>query len=177
MMFYCTSVPKSGMFSSHPTGFIFFALMEEASTLGRPLKNNYASGTFHETTAANTPKQNGLGERINGTIATHALAMLIDFGLPKSFWGYALETAAYLHCRSPAAGLKGRTPYEKLFNCKVDPSMFRPFGCVAYALVPKEHRSGKFDSKAHKSIMIGYTPYKKAYRLMDLGTQKIFHSP
>jgi hypothetical protein len=30
------------MSSSHPTGFIFFALMEEVSTLGRPLKNNYA---------------------------------------------------------------------------------------------------------------------------------------
>src|ERR1700733_139171 len=40
-------------------------------------------GTFHETTAADTPKQNGLGERINGTIATHALAMLIDSGLPN----------------------------------------------------------------------------------------------
>jgi hypothetical protein len=133
-------------------------------------------GTFHETTAADTPEQNGLGERINGTIATHALAMLVDSGLPKSFWGYALETAAYMHCRSPASGLKRKTPYEKLFSRKVDPSMFRPFGRVAYALIPKDKRSGKFDSNACKSIMIGYTPHKKAYRLMDLGTRAIFHS-
>ena len=112
-------------------------------------------GTFHETTAADTPEQNGLGERINGTIATHALAMLIDSGLPKSFWGYALQTAAYLHCRSPASGLKGKTPYEKLFGCTVDPSMFRPFDCVAYAHIPKDKHSGKFDSKAQKAIMIG----------------------
>jgi hypothetical protein len=120
--------------------------------------------------------QNGLGENINGTIATHTLAMLIDSGLPKSFWGYALETAAYLHCRSPASGLKGKAPYEKLFSRIVDPSMFRPFGCVSYTLIPKDKRSGKFDSKACKAIMIGYTAHKKTYRLMDLGTRTIFHS-
>ena len=63
--------------------------------------------------------------------------MLIDSGLPKLFWGYALETAAYLHCRSPAAGLEGKTPYEKLLSRKMDPSMFYLFGCVAYALIPQ----------------------------------------
>ena len=49
--------------------------------------------------------------------------------------------------------------------------MFHPFGYVVYALIPKDKHSGKFDSKARKAIMIGYTPHKKAYRLMDLGTR------
>jgi hypothetical protein len=54
--------------------------------------------------------------------------------------------------------------------------MFRPFNCVAYALITKDKRFAKFDSKACKAIMIGYTLHKKAYRLMDLGTRKIFYS-
>ncbi|KAJ6482314.1 hypothetical protein C8R47DRAFT_1283312 [Mycena vitilis] len=58
-------------------------------------------------------------------------------GLPKpfgKFWSDAMSTAAYLIARSPASGLRGKTPYGKIFKRKVDASWFRPFGCVAYAL-------------------------------------------
>ncbi len=133
-------------------------------------------GTFHETTAADTPEQNGLSERMNGTLVTRALAMLIDSGLPRSFWGEAMVTAAYMISRSPAAGLKGVTPYEALFGRRVDPSMFRTFGCIAYALIPKDQRNGKFGDKARKCVLLGYTYGKKAYRLMDLGSKTIFSS-
>ena len=81
-------------------------------------------GTFHKTAAADTPEQKGPGKHSNGTIATHVLAMLIEFSLSKSFWGYGLQTAAYLHCRSTASGIEGKTPYKKLFGCKVDHQCF-----------------------------------------------------
>ncbi|EGO24935.1 hypothetical protein SERLADRAFT_340132, partial [Serpula lacrymans var. lacrymans S7.9] len=81
--------------------------------------------------------------------------MLHDSKLPKSFWVDAMQTAAYITARSPASGLHGKTPYEILFKRRVDPTLFRPFGCQAYALIPKDKRQGKFYSKGRKAIMIG----------------------
>jgi len=66
----------------------------------------------------------------------------------------AMDTSAFLTGRSPTAGLRGKTPYEKLFKRKVDASWFRPFGCIAYALIPG----------------------KKAYRLYDPNTKTVFTS-
>ena len=133
-------------------------------------------GSVHLTTAADTPEQNGISERMNQTLANHSTAMLIDAKLPKSFWTDAMLTAAFMTARTPAAGLKGKSPYEVLYGQKVDSSWYRPFGCTAYALIPKDKRGGKFSSKGRKSILLGYTFGKKAYRLLDLGTRKTFHS-
>ncbi|EGO03173.1 hypothetical protein SERLA73DRAFT_41898, partial [Serpula lacrymans var. lacrymans S7.3] len=57
----------------------------------------------------------------------------------------------------PASGLHGKTPYEILCKRRVDPTLFRPFGCQAYPLIPKDKRQRKFYSKGRKAIMIGYT--------------------
>lgn len=63
-----------------------------------------------------------------------------------------------------------------MFRQKVDPSLFRPFGCPAYALIPKKKWQGKFGAKARKCIMLGYEGGKKAYPLLDLETRKIIFS-
>ncbi|KAL0438177.1 UNVERIFIED_CONTAM: Retrovirus-related Pol polyprotein from transposon TNT 1-94 [Sesamum latifolium] len=43
-----------------------------------------------------TPQQNGVAERMNRTLLNKVRCLLISSGLPKSFWGEALLTAAYL---------------------------------------------------------------------------------
>ena len=53
-------------------------------------------GTFHQTTAPDTPESNGIGERANQTLVTKSIAMLTASKLPKTFWKYAMSTAAYL---------------------------------------------------------------------------------
>jgi len=135
-----------------------------------------AEGTFHQTTAPDTLESNRLGERANQTLVTKSIAMLTASGLPKSFWKYAMAMATHLIAHSPASGIKGEVPYTKLTDRPVDPSLFRPFGCPAYALVHKSHRKGKFDERAVKSVLIGYPPDKKAYLLMDVKTKRIFTS-
>jgi len=40
------------------------------------------------------------------TITEKALAMMIDSQAPIQFWGEAVNTAVYLHQRSPNEGLK-----------------------------------------------------------------------
>lgn len=134
------------------------------------------TGTVHLTTAPNTPKQNGLAEHMNQTLMNTATAMLIESGLPKTFWSDAMATAATVIGRTPASGLKGKVPYKVIFKRKVDISWLCPFGSTAYALIPKDKCDRKFANKAHKAVLIGYTTRKKAYKLLDIKTRKEFSS-
>ena len=55
------------------------------------------NGVVHKKSApiARTPKQNGRAERLNRTLLERMRAGLIDAGLQKMFWPYAVENAAY----------------------------------------------------------------------------------
>jgi hypothetical protein len=50
--------------------------------------------------------------------------MLEESKLPKSFWNYAMATAAYITGRTPTTVLGGQNPYKTLFKRKVDPTFF-----------------------------------------------------
>ncbi|EGO30849.1 hypothetical protein SERLADRAFT_432494 [Serpula lacrymans var. lacrymans S7.9] len=102
------------------------------------------------------------------TLATLATTMLHDDKLLKSFWVDAMQTAAYITAHSSASGLHEKTPYKILFKRRVDPTLFRPFGCQGYALISKDKWQERFYSKGHKAIMIGYTHGKQAYKLLDI---------
>ena len=115
------------------------------------------NGTIQKFSAFYTPEQNGLTERMNQTLSALANAMLEDSKLPKSFWTDAMSTATYVTAYSPSSALSGGVPYQVLFNWKVNPTLFQPFGCLAYALIPKEHCEGKFKSHRQRCIMLGYT--------------------
>ena len=83
--------------------------------------------------------------------------------------------ATYLIACSPAAGLKGKMPYETLTGQRVDPTFFCPFGCIAYSFIAKSHWK-KLDPNTRKAILLGYEYGKEAYRLLDVATWKIFSS-
>ena len=51
--------------------------------------------------------------------------------LPLSFWGYALETAAFTLNRAPSKSAK-TTPYELWFGKKPKLSFLKIWGCDAY---------------------------------------------
>jgi transposase InsO family protein len=135
-----------------------------------------SEGIFHETSAAYTQEQNGLAERMNQTVRNNATAMLIDSKLPRTYWSEAMMTAVHLIARTPAAGLNGETPQERMFGAKVDPLVLRPFGCTAYALIPKQTHGSKFEDNARKCVLLGYQSGQKAYRLLDPETKQIFSS-
>jgi hypothetical protein len=102
--------------------------------------------------------------------------MLIESELLKTYWAEAMATAVHIIAQSPATGLKGDTPFEKMFGRRIDPSIFHPFGCCAYALIPKDKRTGKFGPKGRPCVLLGYKSEKKAYRLLDLNTRKVILS-
>lgn len=135
-----------------------------------------ADGVKHETTAPYTPQQNGVAERMNQTLVSTATTMLIESGLPPSFWVEAMRCATELVTQRPSAATDGRSPYEVLFKRRPDASRLRPFGCLAYKLVKKEFRAWKFGARARKCVLLGYNSGSKDYRLYDLHTRKVVSS-
>lgn len=135
-----------------------------------------ALGVVHQTTAPDTPEQNGVSERMNQTVVNTATTMLADSKLPQSFWADAMDCAAHLINRRPASANDGRTPYEMWHGRPPDARTLHPFGCTAYSLIQKEKRAGKFQWKARKCILLGYTAGKKDYRLYDIARRTVISS-
>lgn len=128
------------------------------------------NGTVMDFTNPYTPQQNGKSERYNRTLVDKARTMMQHAQMPKQFWEEAIKTAAYLINRSPTSNPEKVTPAEIWYGRKPDISNLRVFGCIAYSHIPKELRN-KFDAKAEKCIMLGYT--NNGYRLWDIEKQKI----
>ncbi|GJZ20305.1 zinc finger, CCHC-type containing protein [Tanacetum coccineum] len=80
-----------------------------------------------------TPQKNGLAERMNMTLLNKVSCLLIQSGLPDSFWAEATMTAAYLINRSPFIELEKKTPMDLWSGHPANYKMLRIFGCVAYS--------------------------------------------
>ncbi|GJX55952.1 zinc finger, CCHC-type containing protein [Tanacetum coccineum] len=66
------------------------------------------------------------------TLMDKVRCLLIQSGLPKTFWAEATCTAAYLINRSPSTAIEKKTPMEMWSGHPSDYGMLRIFGCVAY---------------------------------------------
>ena len=62
-----------------------------------------------------TPQRNGVPERHNRTLLDMVRSMTSLTNLPPSFWGYALETVAFMLNRAPPKSVE-TTPYELWFG-------------------------------------------------------------
>jgi hypothetical protein len=90
-----------------------------------------------------TQSLNGLAERTIATLVEMAVAMLIDSGLPRRFYGEALMYAAYLLNRLPFSAGSKVTRLE-MYKQKLLPnqhSRTHTFGCAAYRQLA--HQLGK----------------------------------
>ncbi|GKD02175.1 retrovirus-related pol polyprotein from transposon TNT 1-94, partial [Tanacetum coccineum] len=104
------------------------------------------SGIARHLTVAGTPQQNGVAERMNITLMDKVRCLLIQSGLPKTFWGEATCTAAYLINRSPSTAIEKKTPMEMWSGHPSNYRMLRIFGCVAYT----HNKQGKLEPRAIK---------------------------
>nr|GFB08656.1 retrovirus-related Pol polyprotein from transposon TNT 1-94 [Tanacetum cinerariifolium]GFB08666.1 retrovirus-related Pol polyprotein from transposon TNT 1-94 [Tanacetum cinerariifolium] len=125
------------------------------------------SGIARHLTVFGTPQQNGLAERMNRTLMDKVHSLLIQSGLPKTFWAEATCTAAYLINRSPSTAIKKKTPMEMWSGHPSDYGMLRTFDCVAYLHV----QQGKLESRAVKCVLLWYPEGVKGYRLYRLANE------
>ena len=89
------------------------------------------SGILSEWTPPGTPQLNGVSERRNRTLLDMVRSMISCTDLPISFWGYALETAAFILNRAPTKAVEG-TPFEKWHGKLPVLSFLKMWGCKAY---------------------------------------------
>lgn len=122
------------------------------------LKDN---GIERRLTVPNNPEHNGIAERKNRTLVEIARCLLIQSGLPSSFWADALSTANYIRNRCPTKSLNGRTPHEIWTGRTPNVNYLREFGCSVYVLNRKPGIR-KFEVRATKGIFLGYAEQSKA---------------
>ena len=79
------------------------------------LKKQY--GIVSQLTPPGTPQCNGVSERRNRALLDMVRSMMSLTELPLSFWGYALETVAFMLNRAPSKSVE-TTPYEIWFGKK-----------------------------------------------------------
>ena len=79
--------------------------------------------------------------------------------LPTSFWGYALETAAFILNKIPSKAVQ-KTPYE-IWTGR-DPKLYflKIWGCEAYV---KRQASDKLGPKLDKCLFVGYPKETRGY--------------
>jgi hypothetical protein len=122
------------------------------------------NGIESQLTAPGTPQQNGVAERRNRTLLESVRSMMSYSDLPKSFWGHALETAAYLLNLVPSKSVP-KTPLELWTGDKPSLRHIRIWGCPAHVL---NKNATKLESRTEVKLFVGYPMGTKGY---------LFYSP
>ncbi|UYV81752.1 hypothetical protein LAZ67_20002198 [Cordylochernes scorpioides] len=130
-------------------------------------------GIKHELTNSYSPQQNGVSERLNRSLLDMARASMHNADLPQKFWAESVNCAAYIQNRSLCSALDNKVPEEIWLSRKVSVRHFKIFGALAYAHIPKQKRK-KFDRRAKRCILVGYSTQSKGYRLWDNDSKQVF---
>src|SRR3989337_70828 len=117
-----------------------------------------------------TPQYNGVSECHNRTLLDIVQSMMSLTDLPLSFWGYALETAAFTLNRAPSKSIE-TTLYELWFSRKPKLSFLKVWGCDAYV---KKLQPDKLEPKSEKRVFIGYPKETVGYTFYHRSEGKIF---
>ena len=120
------------------------------------LKKN---GIVPQRTPPYTPQLNGVSERRNRTLLDMVRSMMSHAHLPKSFWGYALETASYILNHVPTKTVDS-TPYEIWKRKKPNLKYMKIWGCPAFV---KRVDSDKLEAKSDKCVFVGYPKESYGY--------------
>src|SRR3954447_18732207 len=127
-------------------------------------------GILSQLTPPGTPQRNGVSEHQNRTLLDMFRSMMSLTDLPLSFWGYALETAAFTLNRAPSKSVE-KTPYELWFGNKPKLSFLKVWGCDVYV---KKLQPEKLEPKVEKCVFIGYPKETIGYTFYHRPKGKVF---
>ena len=154
----CLHIDNGGEFLSHE----FSKFFEE-------------HGIKRQITCPSTSQHNGVVERRLAHLTTITLSWLYDKNLPQELWAVAMQCACHMINRLPPWLDTSKSPFEMLYNTKVDVSYFKVFGSLCYVHITKHNRT-KLDLKARKCLFVGYDAHRKGCKCMDPVTKKIVTS-
>ncbi|GJX98097.1 retrotransposon protein, putative, ty1-copia subclass [Tanacetum coccineum] len=102
------------------------------------------------------------GERRNRTLLDMVRSMMSQTTLPKSFWDYALETAARILNMVPTKKVE-KTPYEVWHGQAPKLSYLKVWGCEALVKRDTLTKPDKLEPRSIKCIFIGYPKETMGY--------------
>lgn len=103
---------------------------------------------------------------MNRVLIEKVRAMFIQCPIPKRFWTFAVETAAYLHNRSPVSKRRHRTPLQVHSFDRPGLQDLRLWGSICYIL--KTNKGDKLDAKGSKAVLLGYGQSTSHYVVFDV---------
>ncbi|KAK9018713.1 hypothetical protein V6N11_033760 [Hibiscus sabdariffa] len=112
----------------------------------------------------------GFSERRNRTLLDMVRSMMSHSDLLISFWGHALETAAFTLNRVPSKSVQ-KTPHEMWTGKRPSMSFMKIWGYKAYV---KHQMSTKLELKSHKCTFVGYPKETKGYYFYNHKENKVF---
>lgn len=118
-------------------------------------------GIRTDTSAPYTPEQNGAAEATNKVILTKARSLLIDAGIPPTYWPWAVQHSCFITNRLYCLRTKNVPIIDFLnglkqpHNEKIDFRYLPRFGCQAYKRL--EPKPGKFEARAEKGWFVGFS--------------------
>nr|GEV10484.1 hypothetical protein [Tanacetum cinerariifolium] len=104
-MVYFSAIPRDGIFeidlsNSYTNESSIYAhkheVFETFKVFQKEVENQHGSWNITHRTPSYTPQHNDVSERRNKTLLDMVRSMMSQTTLPKSFWDYALETAAHI---------------------------------------------------------------------------------
>lgn len=119
--------------------------------------------------------KNGVVEIKNISLQEMAKTMIHENNLSKYMWEEVVNTTCYLHNRIYIIHILNKTSYELFKGRNTIISYFHQFGCTCYFLNNKVYLK-KFDAKAQKGVLLGFSECSKAYRIYNCETKMVEES-
>ncbi|GJW23742.1 zinc finger, CCHC-type containing protein [Tanacetum coccineum] len=130
-------------------------------------------GIIAHRTPPYTPQHNGVSERRNRTLLDMVRSMMSQTTLPKSFWDYALESAARILNMVPTKKVD-KTPYEIWHGQAPKLSYLKVWGCEALVKRDTLTKPDKLEPRSFKCIFIGYPKETMGYSFYNPSENKVF---
>jgi hypothetical protein len=134
-----------------------------------------AMGTIFEYSAPYQHNQNGLVERIIGTIMSRSRTMLHAGGAPAMWWSDAVQQATLITNLLPTRALKGPkdTPYFLWYGHYGPINRIRIFWCESWVAIEGPRKMG---ARARMGHYLGPAPESKGDRIFMPDTKRIIES-
>jgi hypothetical protein len=131
-------------------------------------------GVDQQFSTPRVPQQNRVVKQKNHILVEMTRIMLDEHKTPRCFWADAISITCYISNQIFLRSILHLTPFELRFRCKPSVSHLRPFGCKCFIL--KCDNLDKFESRSTNSILLGYTPHGRSYKVFNLETNTIVES-
>ncbi|GJX89571.1 putative reverse transcriptase domain-containing protein [Tanacetum coccineum] len=119
-------------------------------------------GIIAHRTPPYTPQHNGMSEKRNRTLLDMVRSMMSQTTLLKSFWDYALETAAWILNMVLTKKVE-KTPYKVWHGQAPKLSYLKVWGCEALVKRDTLTKPNKLEPRSIKCIFVGYPKETMGY--------------